>query len=112
MKKLGALVVMGGALAAGLPGPASAQTAAVTIQCTTFFGTPPAETIFGVDASTGFTPPTPACNTGSSCAGCVSAIQALPADGAGFIFNTVVVTGISQAITGYAGPYFLLTRLR
>jgi hypothetical protein len=103
MKKLVALVAIGGALIAGLASPASA-TDALTLQCTTFFGTPPTEVIFGIDTSTGVTPPA-SCAAGMSCAGCIGALTSGT--------NPWVLQGslaISQAITGYAGPYFILQR--
>jgi hypothetical protein len=108
MKKLVALMAIGGALVAGLPIPASAVPLNVTIQCTTFFGSPPVQQVFGVQASTGVTLP-PACVAGGSCTNCINQVRLLPG---GFSLTTAFggpgATSISQAITGYAGPYFLL----
>jgi hypothetical protein len=104
MKKLVALVAIGGALVAGLTSPASAADT-VTVQCTTFFGTPPIEVVFGTDFSTGVVLPTACTAANSSCAGCIAALTTGT--------NPFVLQGalaISQAITGYAGPYFILQR--
>jgi hypothetical protein len=102
MKKLGALVVMGGALAAGLPGPASAATLTVTLQCTTFFGSPATQQVFGAEGSTGVTLPA-SCAPGGSCSQCLNDVRT----SAGTFF-VLSVGNVTQAITGYAGPYYVL----
>lgn len=111
MKKLVAFVVIGGALVAALPSPASAQAALVALQCTTFFGSPPAQQVFGVQASTGFTPPA-SCAAGAFCTQCVQDILSTAPDvgGCTFFFPSPPFT-VDQAITGYAGPYFVLQRV-
>ncbi len=110
MKKLVAFVVIGGALVAGLPSPASAQPVIVTLQCTIFGSAlPRAQFVYGLETPTGVTPPAACTAQNATCAACASAILSLPpVDGNRFfMFQTFTV---DQAITGYAGPYFVFQR--
>ncbi len=111
MKKLVAFVVIGGALVAGLPSPASAAPGTITLQCTTFFG--PAATraqqVFGVEVSStpAVTLPT-SCTPGGSCTACVNDIRLLGAPST--IWNLSFTSTVEQTVTGYAGPYFIFQR--
>jgi hypothetical protein len=103
MKKLGAFVVIGGALVAGLPSAASAAVWHIaTLQCTIYYGTPPSQVVYGVQASTNVVKLPDSCIQGSPCANCIQDVLASNTHWG--LFQPVSVT---QSSTQYAGPYFV-----
>ncbi len=82
------------------PQPPVNTRAFVSFQCRIFSGQGGTERIFGIDAA-GSLPG--ACTVGSTCGGCAAALL-----GDGYTLDKAF--GVTQANSGYAGPYFVFIK--